>query len=82
MFNIVWTRIFRFHVAFVIKRLLYIEFRVLERRETKNVGGAKMTQTGNCQFSGLGRYRVFSSMTELFWLCVATRFSMAQQDLA
>ena len=39
MINIVWQGFSRFHVALVIKRLSYIEFRVF-RKKQKRVGDA------------------------------------------
>ena len=32
MFNTVWQGFSRFHVAFIIKRLFYIEFRVFKKK--------------------------------------------------
>ena len=55
----------RFHDAFVIKRLVYIEFRVF--RKKKKVGGAEKAQRSYNPFAGLGRDKAF-------WLCVATWF--------
>ena len=70
MINTVWQGFPGFHVAFVIKRLLCIEFRVLKKK--KNVGGAEMAHRGYCQFSGLGICR-----DKVFWHCVATWFSVS-----
>ena len=36
MINTVWQGFLRFHVAFVIKRLLCIEFRVFGKKEKKS----------------------------------------------
>ena len=59
MINIVWQGFPGFHVAFVIKILLYIEFKVFRTKRKKNARGAEMTQTSYCQFSGLGCDRGF-----------------------
>ena len=71
MINTVWQGFLGFHVAFVIKRLFCIEYRVFRKKEKKKVGDAEMTHAGYCQFSGLGHDRAF-------WLCVATWSSMSR----
>ena len=54
MINIVWQGFPRFLVAFVIKRLLYIEFKVF-RNKKKGAGGAENAQKGYYILGGLGR---------------------------
>ena len=41
MTNTVWQGFPGFHIAFVIKRLLYIEFRVFRKGNKKGAGGAE-----------------------------------------
>ena len=78
MINTVWRGFQGFYVAFVIKRLLCIEFKVFGKKE-KKVGGEEMAQRGYCQFSGLGHNRGFFCCDRVFLalcrdivLCVAT----------
>ena len=56
MINIVWQGFPRFLVAFVIKRLLYIEFRVF-RKKKKRPRGAEKAHKGYCILGGLGHDR-------------------------
>ena len=53
MINTVWQGFSRFHVAFVIKRLLYIEFKVF-RKKRKRAGDVGKAQRGYCLLVGLG----------------------------
>ena len=73
MINTVWQGFPGFHVAFVIKRLLYFEFRVFRKKRKKKVGGAEMTQIGYFQFLGLGCDRGFLCRNMVLY--VATWFS-------
>ena len=41
MINTIWKGFPRFHVTFVIKRSLYIEFRVFRNKEKKRAGGVE-----------------------------------------
>ena len=41
MINTVWQGFSKFHVAFVIKRLLYIEFMVFRKKKKIGVGGVE-----------------------------------------
>ena len=40
MINIIWQGFSRFRVAFVIKRFLYIKFRVFRKKKKRGVGDA------------------------------------------
>ena len=65
MINAILVRFSRFHVAFVIKRLLYIEFRCLERKEKEN-WRCKKARVGYYPFLVFCSDREFSVVTETF----------------
>ena len=70
------TMFSRFHVVFVIKRLFYIEFRVLRKKNKRGVRGAEKAQKGygmlgnlGCDRDFLGCDRAFGSMSRYGYLC-------------
>ena len=72
-------KFYRFHVAFVIKRLFSIEFRVFWKEKKKGIGGAK-DQNGILPiFRSLLLLRILALCRErFFWPCVMTWFSMSR----
>ena len=78
MINTVWQGFFsRFHVAFVIKRLLYIEFRVFKKKR-KGVRDAGKAQKGYCPLAGVGCDRGFLCRYRAFWFYVVTWFYVSR----
>ena len=69
MVNTIWQGFPRFHVAFVIKRSLYIEFRVFRKKEKKK--GLEVQKRP--RFSGcrrlLGHDRGFPSRDKVVFFC-------------
>ena len=50
MINAVLASFPRFHVAFVIKRLLYIEIRVFRKKKKKGIGGVERPEWATAHF--------------------------------
>ena len=87
MINTVWQGFPGFFIAFVMKRLLYVEIRVFRKKKRKGNWRCRKATVGYCPFLGFCCEREFSVVTEFSspvsrqWLSVATSFGLGQAFL-